>query len=95
MNPSSEPPPGPGTEPDPLPGPGKDSFRQVYFGQLSEPLVRDHPEPPEAEEDALTQAALGDPEAGAERPREEPTLWRIVLIALVAAVALAIVFGRR
>jgi hypothetical protein len=81
--------------PDPVLGGSQDSFRRVYFGQLSEPLVRPHPEPPEAEEDELTRAALGDPEAGLEHGHDEPTAWRLVLIALVAAVALAIVFGRR
>lgn len=79
---------------DPLTGGTQDGFRRVYFGQVSEPLVRPHPEPPEAEEDDLTRAAMGDPEAGRERSHDEPTAWRMVLIALVAAIALAIVFGR-
>jgi hypothetical protein len=85
----------PDPEPDPVIGDHQDSFRRVYFGQVSEPLVRPHPAPPEAEEDDLTRAALGDPEAGRERAHDEPTAWRMVAIALLAAAALAIVFGRR
>lgn len=83
------------TELDPVTGGSQDSFKRVVFGQLAEPMVRPHPEPPEAEEDDLTRAALGDPEAGRETAHDEPTVWRMILIALVAATALAIVFGRR
>lgn len=83
------------SDPDPVTGDHQDSFHRVVLGQVSDPLVRPHPEPPEAEEDDLTRAALGDPEAGRNRAHDEPTAWRMVAIALLAAVALAIVFGRR
>lgn len=80
---------------DPVTGGAHDGFKKVMFGQLSEPMVRAHPEPPEAEEDELTRAALADPDAGLDRQGTEPTAWRWVMILLVAAVALGIVFGRR
>ena len=77
---------------DPISGVSHDSFHQVVLGQVSEPLVRPHPEPPEAEEDELTRAALGDPDPDVLVGRPEPTAWRVVLILLVAAAALWIVF---
>jgi anti-sigma-K factor RskA len=52
------------------------------------------PNPPLSEEDALTEAALSDP-AGTE-PAEldrPPTFWRVVVLAVVALVALWVVFG--
>ena len=78
--------------PDPISGVSHDSFHQVVLGQVSEPLVRPHPEPPEAEEDELTRAALGDPDSDVLVGRPEPTAWRLVMILLVAAGALWIVF---
>ena len=80
---------------DPIRGVPHDGFHQVVLGQVSEPLVRPHPEPPEAEEDELTRAALGDPESDVLVKRSEPTAWRLVMIVLLAALALGIVFGRR
>lgn len=82
------------TPPSEVPPP--DTFREVLFGQVSEPLVPFHPESPEAEEDELTRAALSDPEAfHPELPNQEPTVWRWVVLLLVGAGALALVFGRR
>lgn len=86
----------PGTDgDDPILPPSPDTFRRVVFGQLSDPLVRPHPEPPEAAEDELTRAALSDPEASlAPTPSEEPTAWRWVILLAGAATALYILFGR-
>lgn len=79
-----------------LPTLHQDGFRQVYFGQLSDPLVRAHPEPAEAEEDELTRAALSDPEAArVHHIHDHPTPWRVVFLLLVAAFALGIVFFKR
>lgn len=85
----------PDAPPDPISGVPHDAFKQVYLGQVSEPLVRPHPEPPEAEEDELTRAALADPTTPFDVKRSEPSAWRLVAILLMAALALAIVFGRR
>lgn len=85
----------PPSEPEDLPPP-ENTFRRVYFGQLSEPLVPDHPEPPEAEEDELTRAALTDPDASElSRPHTEPTPWRWVVLVLLAAGSLWVLFARR
>jgi hypothetical protein len=68
----------------------------VYFGQISRDLVPYHPEPPEAPEDELTREAMEDPAAlqpeGTCNPA--PTLWRLIVVLLVAVGALAIVFWR-
>lgn len=92
-------------EAEPLPGkgpemvgpPGQDqAWKQVYFGQVANPLVPPHPEAPEAPEDELAQAALQDPGAATrDMVDTRPTFWRIVVLILVAVAALAIVFWRR
>jgi len=70
-----------------------DSFRRIYFGQISDPLI---PEPDEASatpDDELTRAALADPDAyRGEEIDPRPTSWRWVFLLLVAVVALGIVF---
>lgn len=74
--------------------PPRDAFREVYFGQLAQPLVPDHPEAPEAEEDELTQAALSDPDSQrlSLPQNNQPTLWRVVALVIFAIAALGIVF---
>lgn len=70
-----------------------DCFRQVYLGQLSDPIYPAHPEPPEAEEDELTRIALADPEAqNRDRVSTEPTFWRVLAVFLFAVLALGVVF---
>lgn len=91
-------------EADPIPGkapelasePGQDvAWKRVTFGQIAEPLVPAHPEPPEASADELDQAALEDPSAATrDMVDTRPTLWRIVALIVLAVVALAIVFWR-
>ena len=81
----------------PLPGAAQEAWKTVYFGQIAADLVPFHPEPPEAGEDELTQAALNDPqnvnsEAFETIPR--PTVWRLLTVLLVAVAALAVVFWR-
>ena len=75
----------------------KDAWKLVYFGQLSRDLVPYHPDPPEAPEDELTQAALSDP-AGATRGETDagggPTFWRVLAVLALAIVSLALVFWR-
>lgn len=79
-----------------LPTLHQDGFRQVTFGQVADPLVRYHPDPPEADEDELTRAALSDPEAArVHHVHEHPTPWRVIFLVAVAAVALGVVFLRR
>lgn len=81
---------------DPIAPPTQDPFRRMVFGQLSDPLVRPHPEAPEAPEDELTRAALSDPAALSHpEPAEEATAWRWVVLLAGSAVALYLVFGRR
>lgn len=84
-----------GPEEDPIVPPSPDTFRRVVFGQVAEPLVRPHPEPPEAAEDDLTFAALTDAEPADGPPNDEPTAWRWVVLLAGAAVALYILFGPR
>lgn len=86
--------PDPDPNPDPITGEHQDSFHKVVLGQVSDPLVRPHPEPPETEEDELIRAALGDPNSDVLKGRPEPTAWRLVLILLLGAIALGIVFRR-
>jgi hypothetical protein len=45
-------------------------------------------------EDALTRAALLDPESDAPMPDRGPTGWRVVILILVAVGALAFVFWK-
>jgi len=72
----------------------KDAWKVVYFGQLSRDLVPYHPDPPEAPEDELTQAALSDPDSvtGAEAEPTGPTFWRVLVVVAVAIASLALVF---
>ena len=101
--------PGPGGGGDPMSGPeglpeqpaapvpkDKDAWKMVYFGQLSRDLVPYHPDPPEAPEDELTQAALTDPDSVTRGEPEgtAPTLWRLLAVVSVAVAALALVFWR-
>lgn len=88
-----------GREPVPLvPATDPEAWKTVYMGQLSHDLVPFHPEPPEAPEDELTREAMEDPgdvtRADADGERA-PTLWRLVVVVLVAVGALAIVFWHR
>ncbi|BDU78885.1 hypothetical protein [Mesoterricola sediminis] len=70
-----------------------EAWKPVVMGQLSGGLIPPHPEPPEADEDELTRAALEDPAAQAGHPADAPpTVWRLVFIILVAVAALSIVF---
>ena len=93
--PTQEPLPGKGTEFPPEPGHDQ-GFRRVYLGQVADPLLPPHPEPPEAPEEELALAALEDPGAATrDMPDNRPTLWRMVVLIVVAVVALAIVFWRR
>jgi len=89
------------TEPGPNPAPqlasrDQDAWKVVYFGQLSRDLVPYHPDPPEAPEDELTQAALTDPDSvtRGEIDQAAPTFWRVLTVAAVAIVSLALVFWR-
>jgi len=90
-------------EPRPEPGPDgppppadKDAWKLVYFGQLSRDLVPYHPDPPEAPEDELTQAALSDPDnvTRGDGAASGPTFWRVLVLMAVAIGALAMVFWR-
>ncbi len=90
--PAEEPIPGKGPEIPSLPGQDL-AWQRVYFGQVSKPLVPPHPEPPEAPEDELAQAALLDPGAAVrDMPNTRPTFWRVIALIVLAVVALAIVF---
>jgi hypothetical protein len=96
MNQPGNDPSGPAQEPrNPAP-PDRDAWKTVYFGQLSRDLVPYHPEPPEAPEDELTQAALEDPDSvtRGEAPHTPPTLWRLLAVVTLAVTALALVFWR-
>ena len=77
----------------PPPPPDPEGWRTVVLGQVSRDILPPHPEPPEAEQDELTLAALSDP---ADVRREEgdpnPTFWRVLVVVLVAVAALSIVF---
>jgi hypothetical protein len=64
------------------------------MGQASHDLLPPHPGPPEAPEDDLTREALEDPAAESrEDEHTHPTLWRVVVLMLVALAALSVVFG--
>lgn len=81
----------------PLEGPPvQDTFRRVYFGQLSDPLIPEPRVPVETPEDELTRAALADPDAlKGEVVDGGPTPWRWVFLLLLAVAALAIIFWKR
>ncbi len=86
----------PQAEPDLPPTQGPDgAWRRTAFGQIAEPLVPPHPEPPEAPEDELTQAALADPHGTIrDMPNTHPTFWRLVFLIVLCVGALAFVFWR-
>lgn len=68
-------------------------WRPVIMGQISGALVPPHPEPPEASEDDLTQAAMSDPDGLVEQePDPHPTFWRVLVVVLIAVGALSVVF---
>lgn len=71
----------------------QDTFRKVYLGQVSDPLIPPHPQPSESPEDELTRLALEDPLATEPAPQGGPTLWRLLALIAFAVVALGIVFG--
>jgi hypothetical protein len=85
----------PGTGPAPK-DKDKDAWQVVYLGQLSRDLVPYHPDPPEAPEDELTEAALSDPDGATrgETAPEVPTFWRALVVVAVAIIALTLVFWR-
>ncbi len=91
---------GPGSEPEeagrPNPPVDKDAWKLVYFGQLSRDLVPYHPDPPEAPEDELTQAALSDPDSvtRGEPAGSGPTFWPVLAVVAIAIGSLALVFWR-
>ena len=88
----NEPNPTPG-EDGPRPTP-PDAWKDVVMGQVSHPLVAPHPEPAEAGEDELTQAAMADPADVAHQEGDpRPTFWRVLVVVLIAVAALAVVFG--
>jgi hypothetical protein len=72
----------------------QDTFRKVYFGQASDPLYPRHPGPQESPDEELERAALEDPAAEQLRAHEpsKPTLWRLIVLFLVAIGALSLVF---
>ena len=70
-----------------------DAWKEVVMGQASHPLLPPHPAPPEATEDELTAAAMEDPgDVATTEADASPTLWRVVVVMLIALVALAVVF---
>ncbi|MFN8011420.1 MAG: hypothetical protein U0P81_08440 [Holophagaceae bacterium] len=74
----------------------QDTFRKVYFGQISDPLIPEPRVPVETPEDELTRAALTDPDAlKGEIVEGAPTPWRWVFLLLLAVAALAIIFWKR
>jgi len=83
-----------GAEPGAEPGKDGDAWKLVYLGQLSRDLVPYHPDPPEAPEDELTQAALTDPDSvtRGEGVSTGPTFWRVLVLLGLAIGALALVF---
>lgn len=71
----------------------QDGYRKVMFGEVSDPLFPPHPGAPESTEDELTQAAIEDPAAGqVQEAHPQPTLWRLVVLMVLAVVALTVVF---
>ncbi|WP_306598280.1 hypothetical protein [Geothrix sp. 21YS21S-2] len=83
---------------DPREGPphggDPDAWKSVVMGQASRDLVPPHPEPPETLEAELEREALEDPAAHSrEDPNPQPTLWRLVVLIVVAVAALSVVFG--
>lgn len=73
----------------------QDTFRKVYLGQVSDPLIPAPPRPEEAPEDELTRLALEDPMAHESAPPSGPTLWRSLALVVLAVLALGFVFWWR
>lgn len=74
----------------------QDTFRKVYFGQISDPLIPEPRVPVDTPDDELTRAALADPDAlKGEVVEGGPTAWRWVFLLLLAVAALAIIFWKR
>jgi hypothetical protein len=86
----------PGGPADPAGEPApQDTFRKIYFGQLSDPLLPEPAVPSDTPEDELTRAALEDPDAyQGEEIDPRPTSWRWVFLLLLAVGALAVVFRK-
>ncbi len=82
-------------EGEPKPAVTQDTFRKVYLGQVSDPLLPAHPGPAETPEDELTRLALEDPAPPDPAPHPEPTLWRLIALVSFAVIALSIVFWWR
>lgn len=75
-------------------GGDRDAWKSVVMGQASRDLVPPHPGPPETLEEELEREALEDPAAHSrEDHNPQPTLWRLVVLILVAVAALSVVFG--
>jgi hypothetical protein len=72
----------------------QDGYRHVIFGQLADGLIPPHQGEPEATEDDLSNAALSDTSTETEN-QNQPTIWRIVFVITLIAVALAIVFWKK
>ena len=80
-----------------MPVQSPEPWKTVYMGQISGELVPYHPEPPEAPEDELTQAAMADPrDVNLNRAHETsaPTFWRVLVVVMLAVGALAVVFWK-
>ena len=75
----------------------QEAWKLVTFGQVAGDLLPAHVGSPEAPEDELTQAAMADPGnvyLEPSQPESAPTLWRLIMVLLVAVAALAVVFWR-
>jgi hypothetical protein len=71
-----------------------DAWKSVVMGQVSRDLMPPHPGPPATLEEELEREALEDPAAHfREDPDPQPTLWRLVVLIVVAVAALSVVFG--
>ena len=82
-----------GMDPEEAPRPDPEAWKPVVMGQLSGDLIPPHPEPPEAPEDELTEAALSDPMNVAYQEEDpHPTFWRVLVLVCIAVGALSIVF---
>lgn len=76
--------------------PPQDGFHKVIMGEIADPLVAPHPEPPEAEEDELTRAALEDGgKPFPDMPEDRVSPWRPIFLITLAAAALFYIFWRR
>jgi hypothetical protein len=73
----------------------QNTFRKVYLGQVSDPLIPPPENPPETSEDELTRLALEDPAATEPVAQDGPTMWRLLALVAFAVIALGIVFWWR